>query len=155
MKQLKTIRCFSTLILCFKVFMALRHIIRVLMARGCKMLHITGVEWSNACDWINGKDWIGSRLEVLGLLSVGVEGNPDKCYRHPQNFDFLETISWFWVENWWLGVIFRHIAMLVRENSEWWKLGVEYRTALTLNLPPTTIIAQPFLMFCWPSIIVT
>jgi hypothetical protein len=26
---------------------------------------------------------------------------------------------------------------------------------LTLNLPKTTIVAQPFLMFCWPCIIVT
>jgi hypothetical protein len=26
---------------------------------------------------------------------------------------------------------------------------------LTLNLPTTTIVAQPFLMFCWPCIIVT
>jgi hypothetical protein len=26
--------------------------------------------------------------------------------------------------------------------------------SLTLNLPTTTIVAQPFLMFCWPCIIV-
>jgi hypothetical protein len=32
------------LILCFKVFMALRQIARVLMVRGYKMLHTTGVK---------------------------------------------------------------------------------------------------------------
>jgi hypothetical protein len=49
-----------------------------------------------------------------------------------------------------------HVSTLTRHpQGALIRCLLSYINVLTLNLPTTTIVAQPFLMFCWPCIIVT
>jgi hypothetical protein len=76
--------------------------------------------------------------------------------QHANYLQWGRTLPETWPR--WLCVLEIYLLIVVWCCKWYWKSNihkVKSGVVLTLNLPTTTIVAQPFLMFCWPCIIVT
>jgi hypothetical protein len=99
-------------------------------------------------------EWVASDVS-MSLVAFVLKGQVDKEKVHL----ILENKGNAWFRN-----VGSHSPNETPSNS-WWPetsftLPQQLPTSctcldLTLNLPTTTIVAQPFLMFCWPCILVT
>jgi hypothetical protein len=80
-----------------------------------------------------------------GFSEVDISSTQVTETARPRTMPCVQQIS----NSWWMSTFCCDINIHIYKRRDL------YPFILTLNLPTTTIVAQPFLMFCWPCIIVT